>query len=1032
MPNTSNKNAPNEEQQEANAHQQKAVKGANQTKQDPNQTKQRQTNAYQSPQGQKPPIRAKQRPVQRQTKDAYQSPQGQKPPIQAKQRPVQRSTSFSYNKITPIDPAVQQAVRDNSGADLSRANVFHGSSLTKDLSAEGLTLGGDMHLKAGASKHTYGHEVRHLEVKQLKGEPQTTRMVNNTPVNDDPALEQDADREGAKYAQVMGTSKERNVPVQRKAGGNYTNNAPVQFSLGTYAMEGHSSGMLVSTFQDISTKLAAYQTSTDRAEKDRLLKQMKALSEKWLKHNKKAHSTNANTKRDSIRGLLALVNEELVSRNDDAKYFKEAKKFEHNLGLYLFNHAGAQAAVTTALNKMSEVMGVQADNSLAGNVFGGNNAKYAGNVGNDVARVMDVVNSGNLREKLTAFYNASLGPFKNMVTEHISLTGSMDGQDWDHAKQSLIDKGIADEGINSIEARKNQIADYPNKFGWSILGKMGYHAKMQDLYTAAADPYVRGNDDALKQGQKGIFEKEGRSEAFDLGSFSPEAFNFNFDKFEFQPEDLEGNPNGMLGNAFGTSDFAKIQTALTAFTNATNSNDKLRNYKKMKNLSWKWLKDREGRDGVEVQTKRQSVEALQRELDKVYSGSTRKPTDLENAKGFSAELSDREKLFIQEQYPEYEQETMFGVYMSRLMGMDTLYDHDKDLPWEEGGTRFNPNLKNTWMKRAVKELKMPVVAGPSGTTDRMLTALNFLGLSDQADNFRLGLLGWMLTSNDHSFHEIMSVSKSFGLEYEEGPYAYHKIPPLTIQQIRENVCENGMFPDEIVYDGHRADFAMVQNEIDQGNPHPWTAHRTLSDDLKKRLSPAAAAAIRMYTGGGYLIQNPAEESSDLVAKQKIKHQVNNKHELEGVKANYDAGNVSLDDLLKEGKVHNAILYNALRDLPDYAGTVYRGQGNFKLFGGSFTVGQTKTLHKFTSSSKSTTEAHDFMKGGHVTTPVLIEMQVTSGKDVSSISAYDYEEEVLLQPGTTFRITDVTKGIDDNRDGVPTDKRPYTKVVMIQN
>ncbi|EAY30848.1 eCIS core domain-containing protein [Microscilla marina] len=967
--------------------------------------------AKQTKESGKLPIQAKQQVVQRKDKTP--------PPIQAKQRPVQRQTG-GVNEAQ-----VKANVSSLTGTDVSDAQVHYNSSLPTQMKAEATAQGNQVHLAPGKERHL-GHELTHV-AQQKQGRVQPTIQANNgVGINNDPKLEKEADDVGAKAMQMKSNV---DAPVQRASGGN-SSESPMQFNLGAYAMSGQGSGMLgnlfgTSTFQEISTKLGAYQASANQSEKDQLLKQIKQLSEKWLKDNQKAHSANANTKRDSIRGLLALVNEEMASRNDDAKYFKEAKKFEHNLGLYLFNHGGAQAAVTTALNKMSEVMGVEADNSLAGNIFGGNNAKYAGNVGNDVNRVMEVVNQGNLREKLTAFYNASLGPFKNMVTEHIKLTGSMDGQNWQQARQSLGNKGIADEGIDNIEARKNQIEDYPNQLGWGALGLLGHQEKMQDLYTAAADPYVRGKDDALKKGQKGIFEKEGRAEAFDLGTFSPEAFNFNFDQFGFRPEDLQGDPNGMLGNALNTSTFAKIQTALAGFTNAVNSNDKLRNYKTMKNLSWKWLKDHQGQEEVDVQTKRQSIEALQRELNKVYSGSTRKASDLTNAKGFSAELSDREKLFIQEQNPSYEKDTMFGGYFSRLMGIDT-YEQDKELPWEEGGTRFNPNLKNSWMKKAVKELKMPVVAGPSGTTDRMLTALNFLGLSAQAENFRLGLLGWMLTSNDHSFHEIMSVSKSFGLEYEEGPYAYHKISPLTIQQIRANVCENGMFPDEIVYDGHRADFALVQNELID----PWTAYGTLAPDLQQRLSPAAAAAIRLYTGGGYLVQNPAKESGDLVAKQKIKHQVENKPELLHLKNDYEAGNVSLSELLKEGKTHNAMLYNALRDLPDHVGSVYRGQGSLPW--DTFTVGQTKTLHKFTSTTKTLDRTYPFMQTGRITTPVLIEMQVNTGKDVSSISRYQAEEEVLLQPGTTFTVTAVTPGVNDNRDNVPNDKRPYTRVVMTQN
>ncbi|MFN3810301.1 MAG: DUF4157 domain-containing protein [Roseateles asaccharophilus] len=917
-----------------------------------------------------------------------------------------------------------------SGLDMSGVRVHRNSSKPAALQAHAFAQGQDIHLGPGQDKHL-PHEAWHV-VQQAQGRVRPTMLMKSgLPVNDDGGLEHEADVMGTRAARwsPSGNAQGSAPPPQCKS--IQAGSGTVQRNLNTYALAGTSSGAFgnifgTSTFEDLRSRLQAYQASADNAEKLGLLKEMQALGKKWLSDNQKKTAGSIETKRASIRALLGLVQQELAARDNTAVYFKEAKDFEHRLGLYLFNFPAATTAARQALDQMSTVMGVTADNSKAPDVFGGDDVKYAGNVGKDVTRVMEVINRGNLRERMTAFYNASLGSFKNMVQEHISLTGAVAGQSWDQAKLALAGKGIGATGVAEIEQRRNEIADYPNKTGYSIAKILGKDAQLKDVYKAAGDRFTRAPDDALLRGQKGVFESEGRDDAFKLGAYAMEAFNFNFDALDFTSASLLGTATGKVRKTYFS-----IREALDDFHGTTSSTQKLARYNELWSLSNTWIKDNTDKTDANSQLKRQSLQGLQASLRKVYSGSTRTPADLVSG-GLNAGLSPREQEFIMSKSPAHNTPDLSeGADIARIFGEDRqVYDSTKQLPWEEGGSRFNASVRNAWVNEAVNVLKMPVVAGPSGTTDRMLQALKYLGAWNNPvdpDAFRLSLLGWMLSSNDHSFHEIMAVSQSFGLDYSPGPYAYHRIPPLTIQQIRANVCLNRNFPDEIVHMRLWPNFELVKNELASGNDS-MTAHARQSANIQSRLSPVAAAAINLYTGGSYLVQNPVMEGGALTGPKVKKAVDTNKHgQLTGLKAEVDAGNVSVDDLKGEAAQHNIILANALKDLPNFAGRTYRGQADF--LRANYTMGDRHTFSKFTSTSRSKAQAVSFMERSKFKAPVFVQLDVQTGRNIEDLSRYPAEREVLLQPGTSFSVTNVEPGINDNSDNVPADKRPYTRVTM---
>ncbi|WP_083700323.1 DUF4157 domain-containing protein [Shewanella sp. UCD-KL12] len=932
-------------------------------------------------------------------------------------------TTLQAKNNTGLPDNLKSGMENLSGMPLDDVKVHRNSSKPAQLQAHAYAQGTDIHLGPGQEKHL-PHEAWHV-VQQKQGRVSPTKQLKGkVNINDDSGLEKEADVMGAKALQFVlknpngDTIQKKNIPTSTKS----MNTMVIQRNLDNHVLAGNGSGMLgnvfgTSTFSNIHKALGVYQSiASSQSQKKEALSKIKNLGSKWMSDNSKKVDVNSVTKRTSLKQLLSLVGDELSRINDNSLLQKGSINFEKNLGLYTFNENRSKAAATGAINKMKQVMGVQADRTIAGEIFGGDSSKYAGVVGKDVDTVIDAIDNGNLREKMTGFYNAALGPFKKMLDEHIKLKGAMNGHDWTVSKASLGTKGINATGRDAIEERKNQIESYDNTSSTDIIYNgakaTGKIDKYKDVYMAPLDPIYRDGADALKQGQRGVIASEGRMDAMDAALKSPGSYHFNWDLVNYGIADLEGTASGIFDK---TSTFKTVQTELGIFLSANSqSNEKIISYNKLKSSTEKWLKDNDSKTDQNSLTKKASLQKLETELKKVYGSSDRADADLTNGT-HSAHLSNREKAFIASQRVDLSKQDDSNIAtFKRLIGMNVpnVYDPSKNLPWEEGGTRFAPNPDNAWVNKAIHELKMPVVAGPSGTTDRMLRALKFLGNPVSPVNFRLSLLGWMLTSNDHSFHEIMAVSKSFGLSYDEGTYAYHNIMPLSIPDLRQHVCDNRMFPDELVYYSHLNDFILMQDSIDQpllgDSFDPQSKFATLGGGLNQQMSPASSASIALYTTASYLIQNPAKQNSEMVAGIKIGSHLKNKDELATLKGKQDANpeQFSISKLIAEGKVHNAALENALKDLPDTAhNPVYRGQNDGIL--SSYKTGQTISYNKFMSTSLQIGVADGFMNAPTKTnTPVLFKIDVNKGKDIRPFSKYA-EGEILLMPGTKLNITAIS-------------------------
>ncbi|WP_406009073.1 DUF4157 domain-containing protein [Streptomyces sp. NBC_00637] len=223
---------------------------------------------------------------------------------------------------------------------------------------------------------------------------------------------------------------------------------------------------------------------------------------------------------------------------------------------------------------------------------------------------------------------------------------------------------------------------------------------------------------------------------------------------------------------------------------------------------------------------------------------------------------------------------------------------DDKLPWNEGAAYWEIQQNESWPKtNAAKGI--PVVAGMSGTTTRMLKTFQWIGVSGvDVFDYRMAVMGWMLPSWDHSLYEILRGSWAAGVK---GPgesasragkgaaLMYQHIAPFTEQELRQNVCVDGQFPHELMYlaeaDKPRAVDPAASGFMEPGQPAARTAPakynefaqgdttptpgitRWKADNggastaaVAETFKPAHATALMTYTGGAHGMINSVVRS----------------------------------------------------------------------------------------------------------------------------------------------------------------------------
>jgi hypothetical protein len=106
---------------------------------------------------------------------------------------------------TGLPDQLKSGIENISGYSMDDVKVHYNSSRPAQLNAYAYAQGTDIHIAAGQQKHL-PHEAWHV-VQQKQGRVQaTTQLKSSVPLNDDEALEKEADKMGAKAMQLKAAS----------------------------------------------------------------------------------------------------------------------------------------------------------------------------------------------------------------------------------------------------------------------------------------------------------------------------------------------------------------------------------------------------------------------------------------------------------------------------------------------------------------------------------------------------------------------------------------------------------------------------------------------------------------------------------------------------------------------------------------------------------------------------------------------------------------------------------------------------------
>ena len=181
----------------------------------PNQPQFDQPNSALILQKKKSQYQAKQKPIQAK----QQKIKAKQKPVQAKQQIVNKSNGNGQGLPTQMKTNMEAM----GGVDLSDVKVHRNSNEPQKVGALAYAQGSDIHLGPGQEKHL-GHEAWHT-VQQKQGRVHPTLQAKGLSINDNAALEQEADAMGAKAK-----SEQTVMPSSNIAQTNTTtsSNAPLQ------------------------------------------------------------------------------------------------------------------------------------------------------------------------------------------------------------------------------------------------------------------------------------------------------------------------------------------------------------------------------------------------------------------------------------------------------------------------------------------------------------------------------------------------------------------------------------------------------------------------------------------------------------------------------------------------------------------------------------------------------------------------------------------------------------------------------------
>lgn len=132
---------------------------------------------------------------------------------------------------------------------------------------------------------------------------------------------------------------------------------------------------------------------------------------------------------------------------------------------------------------------------------------------------------------------------------------------------------------------------------------------------------------------------------------------------------------------------------------------------------------------------------------------------------------------------------------------------------------------------------------------------------------------------------------------------------------------------------------------------------------------------------------------------------------------YEKKTTTKNKLYEKGAMLAAYAMEAMKKLPAQQGQTFRGMRmTLQRFEAEYQVGKTFTTLAFSSQSRNRGEAEKYAMGvaGSVqpkpdeTTHVLITAEVTEGRDVIAMSAYQNEDEWTMLPGSSYVVESIDK------------------------
>ncbi len=97
--------------------------------------------------------------------------------------------------------------------------------------------------------------------------------------------------------------------------------------------------------------------------------------------------------------------------------------------------------------------------------------------------------------------------------------------------------------------------------------------------------------------------------------------------------------------------------------------------------------------------------------------------------------------------------------------------------WVRGKDLYRVDENTGFYRKAIALGGLPIVTGPSGTTDSFLQGMKYLGMTEFKEKGILALTSWMVSSGDHSYHEIKEAGSWHGVDYTPGPDSFESAYP---------------------------------------------------------------------------------------------------------------------------------------------------------------------------------------------------------------------------------------------------------------